>query len=149
MRWIKFLFRWDGRIRGGQLLVLAFAVELFATLLMMALVFTFLDRDPGTGAWRGDETFYLAVAVSHVPAWAAMASLVARRLHDLGLSASWMCAVFAYVGLLCLFEFAWGNSLNNTWLGAALAAPIFVAAIWLVAAPGERGDNRYGSAPIA
>ena len=114
MDWIRFLFRWNGRIRRGQLIVWSFGVGLLSTLASMALVFAFLPRDPVLGGWPADARFWSIWSLGQLPGWVAIASLMARRLHDLGKSAVWLIPIFAYFAVLQLVVFTWPG-INNTW----------------------------------
>src|SRR5262245_19178345 len=73
--WIRFLFRWTGRSRGGQLIVWSFGVGLLSTLASMALVFAFLPRDPVLGGWPADAKFWSIWSLGQLPGWVATASL--------------------------------------------------------------------------
>jgi uncharacterized membrane protein YhaH (DUF805 family) len=144
--WISFLFRWDGRIRGGQLIVWSFGVGLLSTLASMALLFAFVPRDPVLGGWPGDAKFWTVWSLGQLPGWVATASLMARRLHDLGKSAVWLIPIFAYTIVLQLVVFVWPD-INNTWIVFVLILPMLLVTLWMIGAPGEKHDNRFG--PVA
>lgn len=146
MGWIRFLFQWEGRIRGGQLLVWSFAVGILSTLASMALVMAFIPRDPVLGGWPGDSKFWLVWSMGQLPSWVATASLMARRLHDLGRSAAWLIPFFAYGAIVGFVGLTWPG-INNTWVAFVIISPALIAVLWLVGAPGDRHDNRYGPVP--
>jgi uncharacterized membrane protein YhaH (DUF805 family) len=137
------LFRWTGRIRGGQLIVWSFGVGLLSTLASMALVLAFLPRDPVLGGWPADAKFWSIWSLGQFPGWVATASLMARRLHDLGKSAIWLVPIFAYIAVLQLVVFMWPG-INNTWMAFVLILPTLIVTLWLIGAPGEKHDNRFG-----
>lgn len=143
MDWIRFLFRWTGRIRGGQLIVWSFGVGLLSTLASMALVFAFLPRDPVLGGWPADAKFWSIWSLGQLPGWVATASLMARRLHDLGKSAIWLVPIFAYIAVLQLVVFMWPG-INNPWMAFVLILPMLIVTLWMIGAPGEKHDNRFG-----
>ena len=143
MGWIRFLFRWDGRIRGGQLIIWSFGVGLLSTLASTALVFAFVPRDPILGGWPADARFWSIWSLGQLPGWVATASLMARRLHDLGKSAVWLIPIFAYIAALQLVVFTWPG-INNTWMEFVLILPMLIVTLWLIGAPGEKHDNRFG-----
>jgi uncharacterized membrane protein YhaH (DUF805 family) len=138
------LFRWDGRIRGGQLIVWSFGVGLLTTLASMALVFAFVPRDPVLGGWPADAKFWSVWSLGQLPGWVATASLMARRLHDLGKSATWLIPIFVYVAVPQLVVFMWPG-INNTWMAVLLVVPMLIVTLWLIGAPGEKHDNRFGA----
>ena len=141
--WIKFLFRWDGRIRGGQLIVWSFGIGFLSTLASMALVFAFVPRDPVLGGWHADARFWSVWSLGQLPGLIATASLVARRLHDLGRSAVWLIPIFVYLAVIQLVVFLWPG-VNTTWMAFVLILPMLVVTLWLIAAPGDKHDNRFG-----
>ena len=142
--WIRFLFRWDGRIRGGQLIVWSFGAGLLSTLVSLALLLAFIPRDPVLGGWPADARFWSVWSVGQLPGLVATASLMARRLHDVGRTAVWLVPIFAYVAALYVVGFTW-PSINNTWVALVLMLPILVVTLWLIGAPGEKHDNRFGT----
>ena len=83
-------------------------------------------------------------SLGQLPGWIATASLMARRLHDLGRSAAWLVPIFAYVGVLQFVALMWPG-INNTWMAFVLILPMLVATLWLIGAPGEKHDNRFGA----
>lgn len=148
MERIIFLFRWDGRIRGGQFLVWTFGVSFLSTLASMALVQAFIPRDPISGGWPADTKFWTVWSAGQLPGWIAIASLVARRLHDLGRSAIWLLPALAYAAVVKLATLAWPDFYNSP-LALAISLPWLAAVIWLIAAPGEPQENRYGAPPTS
>lgn len=146
MGWLSFLYRCDGRIRGGQFLVGLFGASLLGGLGSFVLVATLLDPDPARGLYRSDAEFWRVFMVGQIPGIVATAALIARRLHDVGKSAILAIPFFAYIAALSLAALGWPN-INNTWLSAVLQLPIFAMLIWLFIAPGDPGDNRFGPAP--
>lgn len=109
----------------------------------MALVFAFLPRDPVLGGWPADAKFWSIWSLGQLPGWAATASLMARRLHDLGKSAIWLVPIFAYIAVLQLVVFMWPG-INNTWMAFVLILPMLIVTLWMIGAPGEKHDNRFG-----
>lgn len=144
MGWIKFLFRWDGRIRGGQFIVGSVGVALLSTLASMALVLALVPRDPVLGGWPDDARFWSVWSLGELPGWIATAALAARRLHDLGRSALWLIPIFVYGAVLQLVFFMWPG-INNTWIAFVAILPMLAITLWLIVAPGERHDNRFGA----
>jgi uncharacterized membrane protein YhaH (DUF805 family) len=69
---------------------------------------------------------------------------MARRLHDLGKSAIWLIPIFAYIAVLQLVVFMWPG-INNTWMAFVLILPMLIVTFWLIGAPGEKHDNRFGA----
>ena len=91
--------------------------------------------------------------------WVAFA-LISKRLHDLGRSAwwipaavlIWLAAIISLAGAIVLSGdpdmLAPGTT--SYWITfAAMLMPLLVAAIWLHAAKGHAGDNRFGPEPTA
>lgn len=143
MGWIRFVFRWDGRIRGGQFIVWTFGVGSLSTLASMALVDAFIPRDPILGGWPADAKFWSIWSLGQLPGFVSTASLAARRLHDLGKSAVWLIPFFAYIAVLYLADFMWPD-FKDTWMALILALPTLIVVLWLIGAPGEKHDNRFG-----
>jgi uncharacterized membrane protein YhaH (DUF805 family) len=81
------------------------------------------------------------IALAVVLTWSTLA-ISAKRLHDLGMSALhliWICAI--------------GTASRATEESQPLISGLFGVAeliVWLflLFAPGEPGDNQYGSAPV-
>ena len=101
-----------------------------------------------------------AVAFKLASVWLATVG-VARRLHDLDLSAWWLAkALAALIGWSILVSFSLLSTYTAAqvldpagrvfWLNlAATTAPVLVALAWLHMARGSTNANRYGSAPGA
>lgn len=141
---IRFLFRWHGRITGRQLFVWTFGVGIVTTLASMFLIFTLL-RDQISRGFVADSGFWALWYAGQLPGMISSASLVARRLHDLGHSARWLIPAAAYFAAVGVASQKW--DLTNTWPGFAIAVSWVAATIWLFVAPGERRENHYGPAP--
>jgi uncharacterized membrane protein YhaH (DUF805 family) len=142
---IRFLFGWDGRIRGGQLLVSAFGVGILSTLLSMALTFAFVPQEP-SGGWIADERFLLTWFIGQIPGLISTYALAARRLHDLGYSAIWLIPGSAYAAAIQVAAIVW-PSISNDGRTFVFILPILAASILLIAAPGQQHANRYGPPP--
>jgi len=140
------LFRWDGRIRGGQFIVGSLGAALLSTLASMMLLFAFVPVDPILGGWPDDVKFWSVWTLGQLPGWVATSSLTARRLHDLGKSAIWLIPIFAYVAALQLALFIWPG-IDGTWVALVLISPILMVGLWLFSAAGENHDNRFGAMP--
>lgn len=112
------LVGWGGRI--GRLRFLAYSLAGASLALCYGLLIGVLVN---VFNWQANETVKVAVGASFllVPA-AALVVAMRRRLHDLGASSWW--------GLLLLVPF-----LNIVFL------------VYLLAAPGQAGANRFGQAP--
>ncbi|MBL8558293.1 MAG: DUF805 domain-containing protein [Hyphomonadaceae bacterium] len=147
MTLIRSLFSWHGRIRGGQFFFWLFGASLIASAGSMVLTQTLIPIDPESGGRLADSTFWVLWWAGQLPGTIAIASLLARRLHDLGYSARWLMPAGAYVFLAVLASTRW--DMTNTLLGAAISIPVVAAMICLLVAPGEPRENRYGPAPTA
>jgi uncharacterized membrane protein YhaH (DUF805 family) len=107
------------------------------------LLFALVTQNPVSGGWVGDARFWSVWSVGQLPGSISIASLMARRLHDLGKSAIWLIPIFAYYAMICLVAFLWPE-INDTGMALPLVLPMFVVAFWLIGAPGEKRDNRFG-----
>jgi uncharacterized membrane protein YhaH (DUF805 family) len=110
----------------------------------MTLVFTLIPRDPVLGGWPADAKFLSILYITSLPSGISTASLAGRRLHDLGRSAVWLFAIFPYVGILQFIDFMWPG-IKGTWAHVFLALPMLVVILWLISAPGDKHDNRFGA----
>lgn len=144
---VQDLFDPRGRVSRAGLLavaVLLLAADVVAGLLIVASGAAF------TGV--GPLVFKL------VSVWIATTA-VAKRLHDLDLSAWWIIkGLLALVGwsiavaVLLLTQFSPLDAVNPGhmafWINVAVnAAPVLTALIWVHLAHGTPGPNRYGSEP--
>lgn len=145
LRWINFLFRWDGRIRRGQFVVYSFLFGLLSTILSMVLISSVLQPD-ADGGYPGDARFHMLRSLGEFLGWVVSAPLAARRLHDIGRSAVWVVPIYAY-NMLVLFAFFTWPGIGNTWGMLVLILPNLIPAIWLFGTPGDPRENRYGPAP--
>jgi uncharacterized membrane protein YhaH (DUF805 family) len=119
--------------------VWSIGVGVVSTLVSMALVFAFVPQV--LGGWAADAKFWSVWSLGQLPAWAATTSLMARRLHDLGKSAVWLIPMYAYFSALI---FVWPG-INNMWMAFVLILPMFIVVPWLIGAPGDKHDNRFGA----
>lgn len=147
MSWFGFLFRWDGRIRGGQLLGWSFGVSGLSSLASIALVMAFVPQDPVHGGWYGDARFWSFWYLGQLPGAISSSSLTARRLHDLGSSALWLIPILVYGALLHVVALIWPD-IDGTWVVFVLALPLIVVLFWLIGAPGDKHDNRFGPVTV-
>jgi uncharacterized membrane protein YhaH (DUF805 family) len=113
------------------------------TLLTSMALVAFVPSSLVFGGLPADPRFWTAWSLGQLPGWLAQSSLTARRLHDLGKSAVWLFPIFAYLGVLQFIFFMWPD-INNTWI-ALLMLPMFGVILWLIGAPGEIHDNRFGA----
>ncbi|PZO55680.1 MAG: hypothetical protein DCF16_02075 [Alphaproteobacteria bacterium] len=146
MRRFGFLFRWDGRIGGRQLLVYSVAVAVLSTILSMALALAILRPDPVLGGYPADARFLLVWFIGQLPGIASTASLIGRRLHDFGHSAAWVIPILGYAVVLATVSIRWPQFSHN-WIALLLIAPWLALVLWLYTGSGNRGDNRYGAVP--
>lgn len=134
-------------MRGGPFFIGLFGAGLIGNAASMLLVMTILRADPVTGGFRGDGAFWSLFVVGQIPGLLATAALMARRLHDLGKSAIWAIAFFAYFGVSASTALAWPN-LSDA-VAIALMLPVFAMVIWLIVTPGDPEANGYGAAPTS
>jgi uncharacterized membrane protein YhaH (DUF805 family) len=125
-----------------------------AILLAMQAVFAFALWGAGL-----DLASPVVQPVNLIFCWVAFA-LISRRLHDLGRSAwwipgavlIWLVAIISLAGAIVLSGdpdmLAPGTT--SYWITlAAMLLPLLAGAIWLHAAPGHAGSNRFGPQPTA
>jgi uncharacterized membrane protein YhaH (DUF805 family) len=132
-RTLSKLFSFNGRIgrktfavRGGA----AFAVVLLGQMALSAGLAIFQVSDEH----RLDYTLIYVSVFLVIPAAFAYLSHVVRRLHDMGFSGYWTLAI------ILLTKNA-GDA-----VGLVVSAVIFA---WLALSPGDKLDNKYGTAPRA
>lgn len=113
----------------------------------MALIWVLIPPHPTLGGWPSDWKFWLVWSAGQLPGWIATASLTARRLHDLDRSAAWLIPVLVYGAVISFVGLTW-PAINNMWGAFVLILPALIAMLWLIGAPGDRHDNRYGPVTI-
>lgn len=136
------LFSFQGRISRKPLWLAATAMFLVTLIVGLILVFAGApERIDGLGGVS------LLLVILYIPlTWIAL-TVGAKRLHDRGKSAWWLCLFYFVPGILdALAEFAGVMAIVLT--GASLALSIW-AMIELGFLRGTPGPNAYGADPLA
>lgn len=132
MRFIELYLSFQGRLSRGPYFIRGIQLAIFAIIPFIASIMLF--KSGNVLWWVG-----VAVIVATIGVFAiGQASLIVRRLHDLGLSgyhAIWIGAA----------EFAGTFLSHATAHVAVLASPVVVINLWLLFYPGHRGVNRFGA----
>jgi len=136
MNILRWFFSFHGRV-GRR-------VFIFGYLIVAALFFTI--GWPLLSVIAGVHTLYL-MYILYILSFIAnfsLASLMVKRLHDMGLSGFWALGVIS-ANALCAYIV--GKMPVNWVLLAVFWTPIlFICFLMLVLYPGERKDNAYGPA---
>lgn len=82
LNWISFLYRRDGRIRGGQFFVGLLGASLISGLALFVLMTALVYFDPTRGPYRSDDEFSLVILAGQIPGLVAMAALMAADSDD-------------------------------------------------------------------
>ncbi len=124
----------DGRLARLPFFIRGVYLGIAAILIFFASIPLF-SSGSRAGWWLGAVLVIAAVAALGL----GTASLMVRRLHDLGLSglhAIWVGAA----------QIGWYAISNAPAYAQALALPLFGVVLWLQFYPGNAGANRFGSA---
>lgn len=146
MEWLReSVWTWRGRSDRRRTFILyfvaclpAYAFLLLSSMLRMGIAEYRLGGSAAIALWDLVVNLIVATAIA-VP----LSSVIARRLHDIGLRALWLMTpvVIAY-SVVSLF---WPcPEIKNTWIGPTLNACLLVFAAFVLFWPGQRSENRFG-----
>lgn len=146
MGWLREVVTWRGRLDRRRTFIMYLVTCLPAYLLLVLssmLRIGLAEYRPGDNAaialWDLAVNLVVATAIA-IP----LSSVIARRLHDIGLRAIWLLTpvVLAYA-VVSLF---WARpEVRDTWIGPTLNACLLAFAAFVLFWPGQRGDNRFGA----
>jgi uncharacterized membrane protein YhaH (DUF805 family) len=128
-------FSFRGRLARLPFFIRCIYVNI-AAMLPLVLGLVLFTHDGRVWWWAGVAAVLFSLAVLGL----GLASVFARRLHDLGLSgyhAIWIVAA----------EVLWTFLTNAPLPVILLALPLFAIDLWLTFWPGNAGANRFGEAP--
>lgn len=132
--WIERYFSFDGRLPRLPLFIRNIYVSLAAAVLIVASIPLFSHGSRPLW-WLG--VAFLAIAMTACAV--SLVSLMVRRLHDLGLSG--YHAIWVGVAQLLSTALSYGSD------AAVLASlPLALIGLWLTFWPGQKADNRFGTA---
>jgi uncharacterized membrane protein YhaH (DUF805 family) len=147
LSWLELFWGWRGRLNRLQFFVGA----LLLGAIVMALGFTglispFPVRDEAgdivleeNGSWIA----HFAVLLVYAP---LMASLLTRRLHDIGLDAWWVVLLWAAGLVWTQLSMAWPDAVPF-WPRIVLGLPAGVMVLTAFIALSNEGPNRFGEQP--
>lgn len=131
-RLIERYFSFQGRVGRARFYIRCVYLSLIATLMLIATVPLFSN---GSAVLWWLAACVIAAALTTL--FLGMASLLVRRLHDIGLSgyhALWVGAA----------EFGWAFLAHAPEKVLLLATPLFVISAWILFWPGKADENRFG-----
>ena len=129
-----------------------FIIRLLGTYIVTNLLALFLASLLG-GIFQSEAVMSGTLLVVYIVGAAAISTLVARRLHDLGYSSVLAALYFLYTATMPLVsQYIVENDLMGTLVGSAyqifgIGVLLFVVCLMLM--KGVKGDNRYGKDPLA